>query len=140
MGCSASPSDWRYLEGSKVLRKTFFGEKSFFSTCSRRSTFDTYDLVWPVDRPPWTLKDLTKHLDTLQHACRAYWKGLGLFGGAWGAIWCQYMEMSKTWFCSCLHPDTSMSSWHYHTPLDLPKALQRHSAMRWKHLYVFGCQ
>ena len=174
MGCSASPSDWRYLEGSKVLRKTIFGEKLVFFTCSRRSIFDTYDLLWPVDRPPWTLKDLTKHLDTLQHACRAYWKGLGLFGGArgpysvrtcgheqnlilllflpghpmstwhhhvppqvtmntktlgkvsrhvascmqsasegygvvwWcvGAMWCPYMDMSKTWFCSCSYTDT----------------------------------
>ena len=42
----------------------------------------------------------------------------GLVSWCLGAIWCQYMEISKTWFCSCLHPDTSMS-----TPSDLPNAL-----------------
>ena len=72
------------LGGSKSFKRKNVLAKSRFFTCSRRSIFDTYDLLWPVDRPPWTLKDLTKHLDTLQHACRAYWKGLGLFGGARG--------------------------------------------------------
>ena len=83
-GLLGEPERLALLRGVKQFQETGFRRKVEFVTCSRRSTFDTYDLVWPVDRPPWTLKDLTKHLDTLQHAYRAYWKGLGLFGGAWG--------------------------------------------------------
>ena len=115
-GLLGEPERLALLGGVKSFQKKKIRRKVGFFHLFTEVNFDTYDLLWPVDRPPWTLKDLTKHLDTLQHACRAYWKGLGLFGGARGPYSVRTCGHEQNLILLVFLPGHPMSSWHHHVP------------------------